>query len=218
VNASFLEKPRDVTAGWHYLQTKAWLEYDNGRNLDNVLVYASFELRMAIERYWFRLLALLAGGKIGPEQEKRCKTKDGLLSEIKKEEPNIRKRIEFSNAALAAYPFIPKHPAVDMKFLIRSWNDLSQYCHKYLRPTSSWDSQNREFQRNGFMELKKVFDYMTSLLYPNVAALLSRDDLAPEIGDLLDKYMADEISLGQVERRLDLMEPILSQRYRFKPD
>lgn len=36
----FLEAPRDVTFDWHIVQAKKWLEFDGGRELDSVLVYA----------------------------------------------------------------------------------------------------------------------------------------------------------------------------------
>ncbi len=37
----FIEIPRQVTFDWHITQVMKWLKFDNGRRLDNVLVYAA---------------------------------------------------------------------------------------------------------------------------------------------------------------------------------
>lgn len=211
---SFLEQPRKVTSGWHFIQLKKWIEFDNGRELDSVLVYASLEARSAIERYWMELLALISSGVLTPEQEKHCESKKGLLAEIQKAEPDIAKRIEFSNAALAFYPFIPNHPTVDMKYLIRSWHKLSDYCHKQLRPGRSWESPKNTFQKAGFVLLKDLVFKLGMLLGSGTQAILSNDDLAPEIADLYSQYMNGEVNINQVKRQLEIMEPVLLQRYR----
>ena len=55
----FLENPREVSFEWHYKQAKSWLEYNAGRELDNILIYASFELRCMIKRLLFETLFAL---------------------------------------------------------------------------------------------------------------------------------------------------------------
>jgi hypothetical protein len=77
MNIRFLEAPREVTFDWHVVQATKWLEFDAGRELDSVLIYAAAELRAAIERYIFELLYLLKEGKLSADEEKRCRSITG---------------------------------------------------------------------------------------------------------------------------------------------
>ena len=56
----FLEENRQVTFDWHIARVIKWLQYDNNRFLDNVLIYAAVDLRIAIERYILELLIFTA--------------------------------------------------------------------------------------------------------------------------------------------------------------
>lgn len=44
MNIPFLEAPREVTFDWHIVQATKWVEFDAGRELDSVLLYAAVEL------------------------------------------------------------------------------------------------------------------------------------------------------------------------------
>lgn len=127
---SFLEQKRQVTFDWHISQVLKWLKYDNERKLDSVLVYASLELRCAIERYLFELLFLLKDQNMSPEDERRCQSKDGILTLMKETEPYYRKRAKFTNLIASLTSEMPKVVIVDIKYLIRKWHKLSDYCHK----------------------------------------------------------------------------------------
>jgi hypothetical protein len=149
---SLLEEKRQITFDWHITRVLKWLKYDNRRKLDSVLVYASLELRCAIERYLFDLLVLL-DPNLNSDDVERCRSKDGLLTVIKEREPNYIKRATFTNLIASITPGMPKVVIVDIKYLIRMWStlsDFSDYCHKQLRPEESFDSVNREFQEKGF--------------------------------------------------------------------
>jgi hypothetical protein len=104
MNISFFETPRKVTFEWHIVQVKNWLEFDKGRELDSVLVYAAVELRAAIERYIFELLLLLKDGKLSEDEVRRCRSITGLFSLMKETDPFYRKTIEFTRLAVAVIP------------------------------------------------------------------------------------------------------------------
>ena len=92
----FLEAPREVTFDWHIVQATKLIEFDAGRELDSVLVYAAVELRAAIERYIFELLYLLKEGKLSEDEETRCRSITGIFSLMKETDPFYRKTIEFT--------------------------------------------------------------------------------------------------------------------------
>ncbi len=58
---AILANSRRVTSAWHLQQAKRLLDFDAGRHLDTVLVYAAVELRAAIERYLACNLLLAPG-------------------------------------------------------------------------------------------------------------------------------------------------------------
>ena len=85
MDTSFIEEKREVTFDWHMGRVLKWLECDNGQELDSMLVYASVELRCAIERYLFELLVLLKKpDDLTADEAKKCKSKNGVLAVMKK--------------------------------------------------------------------------------------------------------------------------------------
>lgn len=118
MDTSFLEKPRQVTAEWHLRQVMKWLEYDNGRELDNVLVYASFELRCAIERTIFENL-LLVKEKLTPEEQKRCRSKEGMLDLMRESDSLYRKTFEFTKMFFSIVLGVNKIKPINTAFFIQ---------------------------------------------------------------------------------------------------
>lgn len=212
-DVSFLEQRRQVTFDWHITQVLKWLKYDNGRKLDSVLVYTSVELRCAIERYIFELLILLKSLNMSSEDEKRCRSKDGILALMIETEPYYKKRANFTNL-IASVSGIPKVTIVDIKYLIRKWHELSDYCHKQLRPEESFDSLNRKFQEKGFNIIYDVVNRFKKWEYNAVFGIIDKQSMPLEVGDVYEKYINDEIDEGQAERMLNLMGPILKTRLR----
>lgn len=213
MQTEFLEKARQISFDWHITQVLKWLKFDNGRHLDSVLVYASVELRCAIERFWFELLLIL-DQNLTPEEEARCRSKDGILQLIKEKEPYYIKRARFTNLIASVTSGIPQVVIVDFKYLIRKWNELSDYCHKHLRPAEAFRSPNREFQAKGFEVINDVVNRFKEWLSQAAFGIISKEKMAPETKSVYEKYIKDEIDEGQAKRMLDLMTPILRARVR----
>jgi hypothetical protein len=217
MNISFLEEKREVSFDWHIHRVQRWLEYDGGRKSDSIVVYASVELRCAIERYFFELLVLLKRpDKLTSAEEKRCQSKNGVLDLMKEIEPYYRKRATFTNLIAAVRPGVPKVLIVDIKYLIRVWSELSIYCHKQLRPEKSWDSVNREFQENGFKLINEVVNQLKVWEFNAVFGIIDKESMPTEVRSVYDKYINNKIDEGQAKRMLDLMGPVLRARRRYR--
>ncbi len=209
---SFLEEKRQVTFDWHITQVLKWLKYDNGRKLDSVLAYASLELRCAIERYLLELLYLLKDLKLTSDDERRCRSKDGILELMKETESYYIKRAKFTNLIASITPGMPKVVIVDIKYLIRMWNTLSDYCHKQLQPEESFDSANREFQEKGFKIINEVVNKFKEWESKGVFGITNKEPMPSEVRSIYEKYIKDEIDEGRAKRMLKLMEPVLRRR------
>jgi hypothetical protein len=211
---AFLESPREVGMEWHLQQVLNWLEFDAGRCLDNVVVYASFELRCAIERYLFELAYVLNGKIITPVQLDKCGSFRGLLRVLKEIEPEYRKRTEFANLIADVVPGMPRVLTVDFRFLNKSWHSLSKYCHQQFQPVNTFESPNREFQIRGITLINGIIQKMKEWHKFGGLGALDTKQLPPEIEDLYRKYLSGQVNRDQARTRLLLMQPVLEQRYR----
>ena len=215
MDISLLEERRQVTFDWHIAQVIKWLKFDNGRMLDSVLVYASVEARCAIERYLFELLILLEHpANLTQEQERKCRSKEGMLKVMKDIEPQYMKRAIFTNLISSVASVWPKVVIIDFKFLNRMWHSLSEYCHKQLRPEESFDSENRVFQKKGFAEIRDLVDRFMKWEYAAAFGIVDKSSIPPEVWDVYEKYAKDEIDEREAKTMLDLMEPVLRTRPR----
>ncbi len=159
MNLFFLERPREVPFDWHLVQVKNWLDFDSGLELDSVLVYASADLRIAIERYIFELLYLLKGAKLSPGEERKCRSIKGLFALMQDIDPFYRKTIEFTKMVTSVRSYDgPEIHVVDTSYLRKKWEQLSEYCHKQLQPNETFSSLNRSFQKKGFSLIREVLN------------------------------------------------------------
>jgi hypothetical protein len=209
----FLEQNRQVTFDWHIVQVKNWLKYDNDRNLDNVLVYASLDMRCAIERYIFEFLVLLKKGNLTQEDEIRCRSINGIFDLMRKTDQFYRKTAEFTNLIASASTIFPEIIIVDFSYLHKKWQELSEYCHKQLRPQESFVSSNRAFQKKGFEILKEVLSRFMDWKFESVCGVILPETMPDEVKFIYNKYVNNEIKQDQVKRMLTLIEPILIDRF-----
>lgn len=208
----FLEAPREVTFDWHIVQAEKLLEFDGGRELDSILVYAAVELRAAIERYIFELLYLLKEGKLSGDEEKRCRSITGIFALMKEADPVYRKTIEFTKLVVSIAPGLPEITVVDTAYLNRKWQDLSEYCHMQFRPEETFGSQSRKFQKQGFALVREVLQKFHEWKVESNCAVLARSSLPEEVRNVYDKFVREDIDAGQAKRTLVLMEPVLRAR------
>ncbi len=211
----FLTQKRKVTAQWHLQQVIKWLEFDDKRHLDNVLVYASFELRCAIERILIENILIMKDGKLNEAEEKKCESKNGMMELMKIAEPNYRKRADFTNIILSKYPGKPKVIILDVKYLIRNWHKLSTYCHKQLKPEESFESAGRDFQKKGFTLIESIIETLKKWSADRPLGLIQPTSMPQEVREVFDLYVQGKISENQAKIRLKLMDSVLEIRKGF---
>jgi len=215
MDISFLEKERQVTFEWHFAQALKWLKFDNRRQLDNVLVYASLELRCAIERYIFEFLVLLKE-KLTTEDEERCRSIRGIFDLMKETDPFYRKTAEFTKLIFVITPNAPELVIVDTSYLRNKWEELSTYCHKQLAPSKTFRSPSRAFQKKGYKLISDVISRLNIWRPESVCGLIRPSTMPPETREVYEKYIRNEIDDRQAKRMLDLMQPVLNYRLRQK--
>lgn len=216
MDMTFLEIPRQVTFDWHITQVLNWLKFDNGRKLDSVLVYASLDLRTAIERYIFEFLALLKGGYLSTDEKQRCRSINGIFDLMRETDPFYRKTANFTKIIASITPELPEITIVDTSYLKRKWEELSNYCHKQLEPQESYRSPNNEFQDNGFKLIEEVISRFKDWKFESVCGICIPDTMPEETRYVYDKYVNNEINDEQAKRMLKIMDPILRTRFRLR--
>jgi len=213
----FIEQPRQVTFYWHVWQVNNWLRFDNGRHLGNVLAYVAYELRCAIERCLFELLFFMKECKFTTEEQKKCRTWDGLNSLMNETSPSYKeyqKHVAFTNIATKVMGMqVPQVIPVNIAFLRDSWQRVSNYCHKHLVPEETFD--NKEWVENGFAEISKTLAEFERINKGSFG-LGRKSSMPQEVRDLYNDFLGDKIDEGQVERSLIIMEPILAKRKYLK--
>jgi len=211
MDTSFVEEKRGVTAEWHLRQVVKWLKYDKGRQLDNVLVYASFELRCAIERCIFETLLLLNGDELTPEQQDRCRSKRGMMDLMQESDAQYRKSFEFTKIYFEVVLNSDEVKPINTAFLSRKWGELSNYCHKLLEPDKSFNSPGRKFQKKGFKLINKVLESF-STLEGYLGGYLQPASMSSNLKSVHNRYINREIDEEGLRRTLDLMAPVLRKQ------
>ena len=208
---SILVTPRGVTSRWHLQQVKRLLDFDAGRHLDTILIYAAVELRCAIERYLCELLLLLRSGKVTKEDERQCRKIGGVFELIKAEDPHYRKTIEFTNIIASMLPALSKVKMTDTSRMHHAWSELSEFCHRQLAPEQTFESVHREYQEKGFSLLNDTLSYLSSI-FNGVGMIMSRSMMEPEVQRIYDDFVQGRITGSDARDMLRIAAPVLAAR------
>lgn len=209
-----LDQPRQVTSDWHIGQAHRLLRYDAGRELDTVLVYAALELRLAIERRFLEVVALLNEGELTAAAQKRCRSLRGLDLLVREIDPHYRKTIEFTRIIASTEPGMPEVGTVDLRYMKTKWHELSEYCHLQLQPASAYQSAGREFQRRGFVLVR---DVLARFMACRVVAAIARSSMPVETRSIYDRFVRGEVDADQARRMLILIAPTIERGLRVDP-
>ena len=210
--SAFLTRPRKVTHWWHVQQARKWLVFDQGRHLDSSLVYAAFELRLAAERLLFELLVLSKDDVLTPEDVERCRSTSGLLAVWREFDPEYRKTLRFSQLLASIAPDMPEVAFVEPGKLDRMIRDLSEYCHMQLEPSETFESHDRQFQERGFELLERILDDFQAWRAEIKYGVIKRESLPEPLRHIYDQYLRDEIDEDSVQRRIQLISPVLEMQ------
>jgi len=209
---TLLEAPREVTSHWHIQQAIRLLEFDSGRQLDTVLVYAAVELRAAIERTLLELLYVVKELKLTDGEVRRARSRQGVDALLQEADTAYRKTLEFTRLLADVTPGLPPIAAIDTAYLRRRWSDLSELCHAQVEPATTFGSPDRAFQREGFKIVQHVVDHFVNMYRAGNVGLLARSSMPDETRTIYDKFVAGDIDAEQAKRMLSIAEPVLRQR------
>ena len=109
-------------------------------------------------------------------------------------------------------PGLQEIAVVDTAYLNRKWQALSEYCHMQLRPEETFRSEYRKFQKRGFTLIREVLQKFHEWKVESNCAVIARSSLPEEVRDVYDRFIREEIDVGQAKRMLVLMEPVLQAR------
>lgn len=160
----------------------------------------------------FETLLIIKGGRLSTEDEKRCRTIDGMFAVMRESETNYRKRVEFTNLIASLTPGMPRVALIDFTYLKRTWHETSENCHKHLRPENSFEAPERTFQKDGINMIREFIATVKSWDVDGYIGLVDKDKMPAESRDAYEKFVRDEIDIEQARRLLILMEPVLKMR------
>lgn len=213
-NIPLIEEPRHVTYDWHIVRVINWLRYDNNRYLDNILVYAAVDLRIAIERYFFELLILLRydGANTNiftPEEIDRIRSIKGLFALMQEIDPVYRKTVRFTQIICEISPEIPPMSIMDTSYLRRKWEELSEFCHKQFEIKDTFLSPNREYQKAGFALIKEVVDKFWDNGRGRNTGLIPKQNMNQETLNIYKRYISGIIDEQQTKKEFICIKPYL---------
>jgi len=209
----FIEQNRQTTFDWHISQVLKWLKFDDNRKFDSTLVYASIDLRIAIERYIFELLDLLKSGNFSEAEKRKCRSINGVFALMRETDPNYRKTAEFTLIIASITPEFPEISIVDTGYLRRKWEDLSEYCHKQIDPSESFESPNREWQIKGFELIDEIIAKFKEWKFESNMGICLPETMGEETKYIYEKFLKNDISSSQAKRMLQIIDPIMRRRF-----
>ncbi|MDZ7723244.1 MAG: hypothetical protein U5R06_10675 [candidate division KSB1 bacterium] len=218
--SKFIESKRKCSADYHLYMAKKWRKYGEPNLLHTPMIYSAFEFRMAIERFVFEIFYLIK--------------EEQLLDSTEFTEENIKKIDRFSNLLKVLYEnvgnkkilfkafyynkthvqiFTEGHIKLsipDLGKLHKYWEELSEFCHRQLVPGKTWE--NYEWIKKAYLKLNRVEQYFHFLLVENNFGWLRKSSLPPELLELRNEFLNDEIDMDQLCKRMEIVKPLLEHK------
>ena len=214
-----LKGKRENSAGYHCMLGQKWRRFGEHDKNHNALVYAAFEFRLAIERIVFELYALIRSLKDIPDDEvDKYENITNLITyimEIVESQKNLYRLLKFNSIWFhEVIPYPSEISIPDISVLKKYWHGLSDYCHMQIKPTATWESP--DWINKSYSLLNEVEKYLWEITVTKHFAFPQLNTWQPEVLDLLDMYVREEIDDAGVRTRLRLMKPVIEARFRNK--
>jgi hypothetical protein len=222
-----IDKNRETSSSYHLRLAREWRLYGGHKQLHNPLAYSAFEFRMAIERFLFEFYYLLNKREgFGDKEAKKASSLKNLIKAICLKVDNkeiLMKRLKFNRIVAenqivnGSYLRGPNLPSVfDIDLLYNYWQKLSNYCHKQLKPESTWESFGNGWVNKGYELLNEVEDYLFNIMVKNSMGWFNFDDNQDEMKTAQAEYISGKIDDDALNIRIRIMTPILEMRKKSK--
>ena len=143
---------RQTSGDFHATAGRSWRIHGESKLLHSPLIYSALEFRLAVERYIFEIYYFMVNDGI-INDDSRSKSE---LLDIKKITSVLTLIYENSGNKLKLYraftfnrtfskimtPIHTKLSIPDIGIFHKYWSKLSEYCHRQINPTDTWDSKD----------------------------------------------------------------------------
>lgn len=201
-------------AGWSTIQAGTLIDEAKARHSSSLLLYASLELRLAIEQLLFTII-VVAKGKADEATLRACLRPGGLFRVLAEVAPRYALKGRFARELEAFYPEIPQGADWDVKTLLRHHAFLSGVCHapRVIRgmgaPVEPWDER--------LAQLQEIQAFLAAGMKKDTA-VLSFKGATPQALSLWRKYSTGKISLTELRRRFSTAKtPLVSRQPSPRP-
>lgn len=212
-----INRERETTAKFHAVVAQSWRRIGEGRLLHSPLVYSAFEYRLAIERIAFELYwlmkreHLLPKGGFSKEELRKIQSFSSLVSKICQDSGSklkLYRILSFNRVFSQIFTQLPQTLSIpDIGKLQNYWERLSEYCHRQLEPSKTWESS--QWIKKGYSRLNEVESYIWQICVSERFGWLQEGSLPNELLKEKDKYMRGELNESQLKRRMELIKPVL---------
>lgn len=220
-----LHNNRSTSGDYHAAAGKAWRIYGEDKLLHTPLVYGAFEFRLAIERYIFELYYFMVeDGIITDESRNKNELLEiskfssiiAIIHENAGNKLKLYRALLFNSAFAKIFTPINKSLSVpDIGKFHGFWSKLSEYCHRQLRPSNTWGSE--DWIKRGYTLLNKVENYLIKISVEEVYGWVDKSSLVQELQELREDFINKNYSLKSLEIRMNIIKPVLEQRTSMKP-
>lgn len=216
-----LNNNRHTTGDYHGTAGMAWRCYGEVELLHSPLVYSAFEFRLAMERYVFEIYYFMVKDGIIIDE---TRTKNELLeiskfsSVITLIHENSGNKLKLNRAFIFNRSFVKIFIPINKSLSVpdigkfhKFWSKLSEYCHRQLKPSKTWDSD--KWVKKGYALLNNVENYLIKISVEEKYGWVYKSTLIKDLIDLRDEFINDNtISQKSLEIKMDIMKPVLELR------
>jgi hypothetical protein len=155
---------------------------------------------------------LATGGKLTQEQLQTAQKKDGGFELLDDALNNYRRHIEFQNICMEVSRNPVRFPVPDIRRCKRLRTDLNPYCHCQLDPEMTVRNNTGAWFVSGVASVQETCDLLEPLLN-EPQGVLAPNTMPAEVRDVFDAYLSGSIDPSSARIRLEIMRPVLDQRF-----
>lgn len=157
---------------------------------------------------------ILPKGGFSKEELKKTESFSSVLSLICEDQGSklkLYRVLTFNRAWAQAFTPLRKTLSIpDVGKLRKYWQRLSDYCHRQLESSETWESP--EWVCKGYGLLNEVETYIWELCVTNERGWVTVSSLPQELLDERQQYIMGELTESQLKKRLQIIKPVLDQK------
>ena len=88
-------------------------------------------------------------------------------------------------------PIHTKLSIPDIGIFHKYWSKLSEYCHRQINPTDTWDS--KDWVKRGYLLLNDVENYLVKISVTENYGWVDKSSLVKDLSDLREEFVNDNI-------------------------